>query len=232
MLRRALFDYISSFRWRNIKKAYKYNTSVFFIMLPFYIYQITNALIKDTEASICLLPWLFIFMFGTMGLELVPLRLPKLMFLCPMNRKERKQYISIMYWLKIVIPSILEVLVGMIGVMCGIWDSYVAIICVFLIFSGMIYLANEPTKGKRTVVKKSVLVILGMLIVISVLIYVAFCVDKMKQGIYGRPYILLAALVSIAILDIVCLRMLPNLIEESSNYEERFDIIKSQKKAV
>lgn len=92
MLGKVLCDYIQSFRWSNFIE--KHRTSDKFIFWWICVYQICihvviNGEIADTAVGIAVhYLWVVPFLMGTLGIELLPLYLPKLCFLCPMNKSE------------------------------------------------------------------------------------------------------------------------------------------------
>lgn len=105
MGKRILREYISAFRWKNLKKIAKYDYASMACSIWLIIYIFWNASMErksEHEMVIklaALLPLVFLFL--SKGIH--PFGLPKIMYLCPMSEKERKQYIFCRYYIQMAI---------------------------------------------------------------------------------------------------------------------------------
>lgn len=112
MVKRALHDYALGFRWRNLVQLYKKSMLFVWISL-FNLFLTFDSLWEETtRGTIVYLVWGFVFIFGLIGMTLSPLKLPKVMFLSPMNKQERKQYIQISFWVQVLIPTLMGSVIG------------------------------------------------------------------------------------------------------------------------
>ena len=96
MLRKVWLDYLEGFRWSKIRAFYNFNRAWVFIymltMLPFIV-QNNHEEIILVEYYLTVIPILL----GFHTMAIVPLRLPKQMYLCPMGMEERQQYLKQMF---------------------------------------------------------------------------------------------------------------------------------------
>lgn len=106
---RAIRDY---FRALKIKGAFVNETTILFIYLlvgPFYFLQPHGKdALQDTF-------WIYYcgavpLVFGMNGMRLNPVGLPKLMFLCPMNRKQREDYVRTRFCARFFVPALMFVI--------------------------------------------------------------------------------------------------------------------------
>ena len=130
MLQLAFKNYINAFRWQNIKE--KYHNGGWFSL--FYLLLILPMVVsgydfEDTTGLICLLimlPSIFA-MFASI---LFPSMLPKIMYLSPMSKEMRKEYLLKASLIRTIVPIIMSVIVVSITTMVGLTD----ILCAFGIF--------------------------------------------------------------------------------------------------
>ena len=112
MIKQALRTYWASLHPRNFKKA-KENTSIPFWMIYWLIFSPMNAA-KSNEEEYGMVLLFYVVKFVPLLLlwwsniaSKIPM--PKAMFLVPMKREEREQYISAMMLIKIGVPAIISV---------------------------------------------------------------------------------------------------------------------------
>lgn len=112
MMRWVLLDYISVFRWRNVKEQWKYGTGslAFYILLLQPLMSTGYGMDERTLAAFLVnLPMAFA-LFGAMP-QLMGL--PKLMYLCPLSTDMRREYLIKAGAVRIVAP----VLAGLPGIL-------------------------------------------------------------------------------------------------------------------
>ena len=112
MIKRALYDYIACFRWRNFVDLYKKSVLFVWILLFNLMNTWSNLWEESTSEATIYFAWVSIFLFGLIGMAMCPLKLPKIMFLSPMNEQERKSYIKISFWVRIIVPTLIGVVAG------------------------------------------------------------------------------------------------------------------------
>ena len=105
MIRQALQNYISCFRWSNIKEMRL--GSLVYIAVPL---TFATSSVGKSGDLIQFFLWLMPFVFGFFTTELVPVRLPKILYLSPMHREQRVKYIYVWFWVKVCMPMILGVI--------------------------------------------------------------------------------------------------------------------------
>mgnify|MGYP007037214046 FL=1 len=108
MIKEVVYDYIRSFRWKNLQQMNKeenrfsflWTVCYFLILLP-----ITTRLYKESVFAISsYFLWAIPFCIGTIGIKIFPLSMKKIHFLCPMNKEERRTYSYTVYGVRILLP--------------------------------------------------------------------------------------------------------------------------------
>lgn len=111
MKKKIMHDYINSFRWSNIKKAYRggNDMAVFWIGYSMAIPIFTNM----PEENLLHMYVAMIFIGLTMlNATVVSLRLPKLLYLCPMSQEERLTYLRGKMIAKLTVPTVAGILLA------------------------------------------------------------------------------------------------------------------------
>ncbi len=110
MLKKAWSDYWSSWSWKTFIKRNKGGGFLIWYMIiyPFYLVWLNRdagiGIASQVIDACCWFLWVCILLFALISQRCVLLYLPKQMFLCPMTRKEREEYMTKMLQLKIIIP--------------------------------------------------------------------------------------------------------------------------------
>lgn len=116
MLKKVWLDYLEGFRWIKIRAFYNFSRAWIFIymltMLPFIV-QNNHEEIVLGEYYLVVIPVLL----GFHTMAVIPLRLPKQMYLCPMGMKERQQYLKQMFWVRLMMPLLLGFVLSSIGML-------------------------------------------------------------------------------------------------------------------
>lgn len=126
MRKRVLRDYFATFRWQKIKESHKKGS-----WWPgIYFLSVCPALLHvfDDYESILLyylitIPLVFAMFVPTMH----NMRLPKLMYLCPLNTEQRREYIVKSGAVRIIMSVLLDLIGVSILLACGICDWLMAI---------------------------------------------------------------------------------------------------------
>lgn len=109
MTKRVIRDYFVAFRWENVKKFYHDGGWFMILYVTVVLPLIMQYFHSEKDAAVyyfILLPMLVCIV----GAPLHPVALPKIMYLCPMNETERREYICKSFWFKITFPLALNIL--------------------------------------------------------------------------------------------------------------------------
>lgn len=233
MIKRVLSDYCSGYQWKKIAESHKNSGVVIFYWVFMYLlilYPSSNKMIHASISGIgCYYLWIIPFLLGLIGMETNPLQLPKIMFLCPMNDVERRHYISLLLWVKLLVPTFLVLCMGIILIIFRIVNLSIVIIFALGELSGfiMMTIVSNPVvqtkKSSHTMVKKTWSVIESVISFIIMLLLPMY-IEEYMQGIKGYFYVYTTALILIFGIAVWKLRSLPQIIEDASHYKEKFDI--------
>ena len=118
MLRKVLEDYRDGFRWSRFKETYNFN------MLWLYIYFLTlfPVILDMNEKTEVLARYYTVALptlFGIYSLSAIPIRLPKQMFLCPMNEAEREKYAKTLFMVRLLGPVLFGVVTYSVSAIAG-----------------------------------------------------------------------------------------------------------------
>lgn len=122
MLRKVLEDYRDGFRWSRFKETYHYG------MLWIYLYLLCFfPIILDMNEKTELLARYYAMalplLFGVYSLAAVPIRLPKQMFLCPMNEAEREKYAKTLFMVRLLGPVLFGAVTYTVAAFAGWMDA-------------------------------------------------------------------------------------------------------------
>ena len=240
MLRKVWLDYLEGFRWSKIRAFYNFNRAWIFIymltMLPFIV-QNNHEEIVLVEYYLTVIPLLL----GIHTMAIIPLRLPKQMYLCPMGMEERQQYLKQMFWVRLVMPVLLGMILSAIGMVVGRFDLIYAGKQMFGLLSVMIsgsitYFPgsvmdrdNDKEKEHFTDKRLKGLKTIGMIGQITSLIYVVLLIFQVGMVDMWIRYLSNILVLSIIIADIWTMRYLPTVLELNVDYENAYEVLKEQK---
>lgn len=109
MTQKVIRDYFAAFRWGKIKETYKnygWWSHVYFLTGTPLILGVYRDIRTVMMYYFLAVPVVF-----TLSVSVLqPMKLPKLMYLCPMSRKERKEYIIKSCIFRITVPIIVDIL--------------------------------------------------------------------------------------------------------------------------
>ena len=239
MLRKVWLDYLEGFRWSKIRAFYNFNRAWIFIymltMLPFIV-QNNHEEIVFVEYYLTVIPLLL----GIHTMAMIPLRLPKQMYLCPMGMEERQQYLKQMFWVRLVVPVLFGMVLSVIGMAVGRFDLIYVGKQMFGLLSIMIsgsitYFPgsvmdrdNDKEKEHFTDKRLKGLKTIGMIGQVTSLIYVVLLIYRVTALQWLNFMIDILAL-PIIIADIWTMRYLPIVLELNVDYENAYEVLKEQK---
>lgn len=122
MLRKVLEDYRDGFRWSRFKETYHFS------MLWMYLYLLCFfPIILDMNEKTELLARYYAMalplLFGVYSLSAIPIRLPKQMFLCPMNEAEREKYAKTLFVVRLLGPVLFGAVTYSVSAIAGWMDA-------------------------------------------------------------------------------------------------------------
>ena len=239
MLKKVWLDYLEGFRWSKIKAFYNFSRAWIFIymltMLP-VIVQNNHEEIVLTEYYLTVIPLLL----GIHTMAIIPLRLPKQMYLCPMEMRERQQYLKQMFWVRLIIPVLFGAVVHVAGVMIGRFDwGYVGkqiFGLVSIMISGSITFYpgstmdrdNDKEKEHFTDKRLSGLKTIGLTGQVTSLIYVLLLIFQVTPLQWVR---ILSNILTLPIIisNIWMMCYLPTVLELNVDYENAYEVLKEKK---
>lgn len=146
MLENVICDYIDGFRWSRIKQAYQKGgwwTYLYFLtVLPAFA-DFYESVKYTVTYFLIMFPALFC-MFAS---PLHPLVMPKVMYLCPMDRRQRRLYVKWSGYLHIAVPFVLGAMGILILVLAKISDFLCACGLLLNIFLLPIWCCGINPKG-------------------------------------------------------------------------------------
>ena len=240
MLRKVWLDYLEGFRWSKIRAFYNFNRAWVFIymltMLPFIV-QNNHEEIVLGEYYLTVIPILL----GFHTMAIVPLRLPKQMYLCPMEMRERQQYLKQMFWVRLIIPILLGMVLSTIGVLVGRFEwLYVGKLIFgllsFMLAGSITYFPgsimdrdNDKEKEHFTDKRLRGLKTIGMIGQVTTLIYVVLLIFQVGDTDMWITKLSDILMLPIIISAIWVFRYLPTVLELNVDYENAYEVLKEQK---
>ncbi len=139
MIAWAIKDYFGGFRWGRIKEAYKGGGW----WTPIFLMTVLPAATRFFETQKSTLAYVLVYgpiLFCLFAAPLHSIMLPKLMYLCPMSRENRRKYIVASTVIRIGVPMLLGVLGAGILLARGIcdWICEVGVLLNIISFSLML----------------------------------------------------------------------------------------------
>lgn len=240
MLRKVWLDYLEGFRWSKIRAFYNFNRAWVFIymltMLPFIV-QNNHEEIILVEYYLTVIPLLL----GFHTMAIVPLRLPKQMYLCPMGMEERQQYLKQMFWVRLAMPILLGMVLSTIGVLAGRFEwLYVGKLLFgllsFMIAGSITYFPgsvmdrdNDKEKEHFNDKRLKGLKTIGMIGQVTGLIYAVLLIFQVGDTDMWIRYLSDILVLPIIISDLWTLRYLSTVLELNVDYENAYEVLKEQK---
>ena len=132
-MKNIIREYFAAFRWRRIKESYRGSNWWFFIYMLVVVPMIFTGGISESWQNVLAFYSLIVpIMFHLFTVPLHPFSLPKMMYLCPMTKDERRAYLTRTYSVKVLV-SFLAALLGAVGLMAaGGYDIFLTVIAFVL----------------------------------------------------------------------------------------------------
>lgn len=122
-------------------------SSGFWIIYIFFIMTISGKLWLDKTAAILYFTFATTLVLSMLFGRICPMRLPEIMYLCPMEAEERRQYLKISYVTKVMISVLLSCMVEAIPLALGYVTWYSALMAVFSV--AMLAISINMAGGDR-----------------------------------------------------------------------------------
>lgn len=130
MLRNIICDYLNGFRWSRIKQVY-HNGGWWMYLYFFVFFPGLADFYKNAECAVIYYFIMFPVIFCMFASPLHPLGMPKVMYLCPMDRKQRRLYIKWTGYLHIAAVFLIGIL-GVLGLVIFIKIDWLCICGIML----------------------------------------------------------------------------------------------------
>lgn len=147
MTKRVIRDYFAAFRWKKIKERYSnYNTwyiIYFLVLTPLWLHaeRMPGGFLTYYLINVPIL-------FCIISAGLHPMVLPKILYLCPMSKESRKEYIIKSCYVRIAIPVTMGI-AGSVVLMCRGFCSrlYGAVIIMNIVILSIVLGADTSAQG-------------------------------------------------------------------------------------
>lgn len=147
MVWRDMLQQIKKYKW--FKKGENGEMPIgFWCMYALFIMTISEKGWQDKKISILfLILFVSTLFFGMLLGRICPMRLPKIMYLCPMEARERRQYLKISYVTKIIVSVLLSGIVEIVAFALDCVTWYSALMAVFSV--AMLVIGINMAGGDR-----------------------------------------------------------------------------------
>lgn len=140
MIKNIVREYFAAFRLGNIKESYQKNNWWFFIyILTFLPMMMFSGRMKTFWQILAYYMLMLPVVFELFAVPLHPFALPKIMYLCPLTKQERREYLVKTYWMKVLFPCMVELAVVIGLAATGQYDNFLLetafILNMMLVFS-------------------------------------------------------------------------------------------------
>lgn len=150
MWKRVIRDYFAAFRWEKSKEASKEGK---WWMYPYVAFILPACLqvFRDAQATVAYFLVMIPILFSLFVLSVYPAMLPKIMYLCPMNKEARREYLEKSRVVRITIATGLSFFSVLVMALLGVteWLYLVSVFSNHLMFTLVLTsVANEDDMGK------------------------------------------------------------------------------------
>lgn len=244
MFKKVIHDYLGYLRWGNIRRVYS-NIGTWWI----YPYMLTIfPLLTDIDESSGLAAYYILIiplLFAIMTLSVVPMKLPKQMFLCPMEEQERRKYIHELFAVRLLVPFF----AGTIGsfVVLVMKKGHPLILCLEILalvslllcgsitsWEGSVWSSEESGNVKRVKDERLkglfVINILGLIGSVIILIANTTMTEDVAALTMGDGIYIGISTVILVVLDILVVRYYPVIVELAVDYERTMKLEKTPPK--
>ncbi len=137
---------IRNYRWFKTTAEGGESTG-FWLLYLFLILPIVSSIFEEKRKAVIYFSFTCGLVLSSLLGRICPMRLPKIMYLCPMEAKERRQYLKISYVTKVMISVLLSCIVLAIPLSLGYVTWYSALIAIFSI--AMLAIGTNMTGGDK-----------------------------------------------------------------------------------
>ncbi len=244
MLKKVMYDYLGYLKWGNIRKVYS-NIGTWWI----YLYMLTIfPLLTDIDESSGLVAYYILIiplLYAIMTLSVVPMKLPKQMFLCPMEEWERRKYIHTLFAVRLLIPFLASIIGNFFVLLMKKGHPLILFLQILALMSlllcgsittweGSIWSSQEIGNVKRVKDKrlKGLLVIniLGMVGSIIVMVANITTMEKVTALTMGDGIFVGFSTIILVVLDVLVVRYYPVIVEMAVDYEQTMKLEKNPAK--
>lgn len=241
MFGKAWHDYWDSFRFSKIKKIYCNFSTVWTFVYLGIMPLLTKANEKMMDFGGFYI-WLIALYFSTLSASVVRIRLPKQMFLCPMNETERKGYLKSMLFLKLTVPAaiagmitIVNVIRGKMPVVClmiALFSSVCMTICLSVTtWPGSIWYNNSQMTESRQLKRVTdprfkgltawSLTGFGIGLILQMTVMMLLERSDMESGVFWTGVVISCVILLLIAIRVFCYT--PVIIELAVDYEKTFE---------
>lgn len=243
MLRKVWSDYLERIRPKMNKEHFVFAK----VWVYVYMLVLLPCMIAGNGKGIGLGQYYFMvipMLFGMYSMNVVPIQLPKQMFLCPMAEWERKSYARQLYWLRFLVTVVLGLVFHGAGMVFGIMNWKEALIQQLGLTSMMLCISISTFPGSRwdggeekdryymytsRMKGLGVASVLGLLISLFYKVILVYNVKwQWQTSVLFRIYSI-ASVAGMVITSIWVLFYLKPFFELITDYEYSYDVWKSQK---
>ena len=228
MIKNVIYDYIRSFRWKNIKQLDKErnNFSFYWTICYFaFFYPVITRLYQETAFTIAnYFLWMIQFCIGILGIQLLPIRLKKIIFLSPLDKQERRKYSYSILLVRIMIPLVIQGVLGIVFCVFGVINLMsilvqgISVLTLFMLVSVKVYGKGDIREKKTEKQYYDLIFILSMMFgIVGQMANCMFLEDILNGGKIGG-YVLLGEMIIFLLIIFWCIRSIPDFIERNCNY--------------
>lgn len=148
MLRKVGLDYLDSIKIKPDKEQFTFSKVwvYFYMLILLPCMMLSNGSgIRFDSYYLMVIPMLF----GLYSMSVVPIQLPKQMYLCPMEKEERRTYAGMLYALRLIVPILIGILFHGIGAALGVTSVEEAALQEFALISMMLCISISTYPGAR-----------------------------------------------------------------------------------
>lgn len=236
MLKMVLKDYREEFCISRMKKMGQFGYYWIFIYM-LTIFPVLLNLQEKTDRMIRYYAFTIPLLFGIFSLGIIPIRLPKQMFLCPLSQKEREKYLHTLFGVRLIIPVILGALSYGMLVVIGMSNGILFWLQLFGMFSLMLLASItswpgstwERTNGNKVRLKNPKfrglygISLTGVCGAAFFLMIPIIGWDGIIDGFFVVIMIILG--ITILVCDVLVTRYYKTMIKENIQYESSYEII-------
>lgn len=126
MMKNIIREYFAAFRWTRIKESYYGSNWWFFIYMLMIVPTIFlgGEVFETGKSALAFYSLILPVMFHLFAVPLHPFTLPKMMYLCPMTKQERRKYLEKSYVVKILFSLLIALLGETILLVMGNYDAF------------------------------------------------------------------------------------------------------------